>query len=408
VSHHDVVVIGIGLAGLTAATRLAESGARVLVLAKGVGATHLSPCTIDVLGYAPERVDRPAEALSRLGEGHPYSLVGAEAIGAALDWFKARVPGYSGGLDANLLMPTAVGALKPTAAVPESMAAGDMGATPGEVLVVGFRALKDFHAHLLADNLRRAGIAARAAVLDLAPEGRVDVNSLGFARAFDDPGFRATVAAQVGVGNIDRVAFPAVLGIADAHGAWADMQERLGLPVFEVPTLPPSVPGMRVFAVLRDALRRAGGKVILNAVVVAGEREGARLTAVRARIGLREQAYGADHVVLASGGFASGGVSLDSYWQAHEVALGLPVSGVPEGERFVPDYFEDQPMARAGIAVDRELRPAELENVSVVGATLAGAAPWREKSGDGISLSTGHRAAELILGASRPVAEAAQ
>ena len=44
-SHHDVVVIGTGLAGLTAAVRLAESGARVLVLAKGVGATHLAPGT---------------------------------------------------------------------------------------------------------------------------------------------------------------------------------------------------------------------------------------------------------------------------------------------------------------------------------------------------------------------------
>jgi hypothetical protein len=33
----------------------------------------------------------------------------------------------------------------------------------------------------------------------------------------------------------------------------------------------------------------------------------------------------------------------------------------------------------------------------VAGASLAGAAPWREKSGDGISLSTGHRAAELVL-----------
>ena len=59
-SHHDVIVVGTGLAGLVAATRLAEGGARVLVLAKGVGATHLSPCTIDVLGYAPDRVEQPA------------------------------------------------------------------------------------------------------------------------------------------------------------------------------------------------------------------------------------------------------------------------------------------------------------------------------------------------------------
>ena len=40
------------------------------------------------------------------------------------------------------------------------------------------------------------------------------------------------------------------------------------------------------------------------------------------------------------------------------------------------------------------------ENVLVAGATLAGAEPWREKSGEGISLATGHRAAQLILEAS--------
>jgi glycerol-3-phosphate dehydrogenase subunit B len=410
-SHHDAIVVGIGLAGLTAATRLAESGARVLVLAKGIGATHLSPCTIDVLGYAPERVERPREALARIASEHPYGLVGVDGVAAAIEWFKAHVPGYTGGVDENLLLPTAVGALRPTAVVPESMAAGDLRSAGGEVLVVGFRALKDFHAPLLADNLRRGGIAARAVVLDHVPEGRVDVNSLGFARAFDGAGFRASVAAAVDAGTADRVAFPAVLGIADARGAWTDMQQRLGRPVFEVPTLPPSVPGMRVFATLRDALRRAGGRVILNTVVVGAERSGDRVEALRARVGLREQAYGADHVVLATGGFAAGGLELDSYWQAHEAALGLPVTGVPGPgeERFRPAYFDEQPMARAGIAVDRELRPAGVENVAVVGASLAGAAPWREKSGDGISLSTGHRAAELIVGAGagRAVAEAA-
>ena len=37
------------------------------------------------------------------------------------------------------------------------------------------------------------------------------------------------------------------------------------------------------------------------------------------------------------------------------------------------------------------------ENVLVAGATVAGARPWKEKSGEGISLATGHRAAEIIL-----------
>ena len=50
--HFDAVVIGGGSAGLTAATRLAQGGARVCVIAKGHGSTHLAPGTVDVLGYA--------------------------------------------------------------------------------------------------------------------------------------------------------------------------------------------------------------------------------------------------------------------------------------------------------------------------------------------------------------------
>ena len=408
-SHYDVIVAGTGLAGLTAATRLAEGGARVLVLAKGVGATHLSPCTIDVLGYDPERVEDPGEALAGLPEDHPYSLVGRDGVAAAVRWWQRameRYP-YVGSLDANRLLPTAVGALKPSALVPETMAAAEGART---VCVIGLRALKDFHAPLLADNLTRAGIAARAVELDVVPEGRVDVNSLGFARAFDDPAFRADVLARLpALGADEVVAFPAVLGIAQRGAAWRDLQARLGRPVFEVPTLPPSVPGMRVFGVLRDRLRQAGGRLILNAVVHGAEREGGRVTAVHARIGLRDAVHGCDWLVLATGGFASGGLELDSHWRAHETALGLPVAGVPSGERFRPGYFDDHPMARAGVAVDHALRPDGHENVLVAGATLAGAQPWKEKSGDGISLATGHRAAELILGAatSRPAAAAA-
>jgi glycerol-3-phosphate dehydrogenase subunit B len=57
------------------------------------------------------------------------------------------------------------------------------------------------------------------------------------------------------------------------------------------------------------------------------------------------------------------------------------------------------------VAVDSGLRPVDaagerlFDNVLVAGATLAGAEPWREKSGDGLSLSTGYRAAELVLAA---------
>jgi anaerobic glycerol-3-phosphate dehydrogenase len=42
----------------------------------------------------------------------------------------------------------------------------------------------------------------------------------------------------------------------------------------------------------------------------------------------------------------------------------------------------------------------------VAGATLGGGEPWREKSGDGISLSTGYAAAGHVLAAAKTIAEA--
>jgi len=288
------------------------------------------------------------------------------------------------------------------------MARGDV-RVGGKVLAVGFKGLKDFHPALLADGLMRAapGVEARATTLDLVPEGRSELNALALARGFDDREFRHTVIGQLArrLHPSESVAFPAALGISSPHEVWTDLEHGLGCPVFEVPTLPPSVPGMRVFAVLREALRRAGGSVLLNNVVVGAEVEGSRVRALRVRAGLREERHGADWVVLATGGVASGGIELDSYWRGRETALGLPVTGFPAaGEpRVHADYFAAHPISPAGVAVDARLRPVNgdgepvLENVLVAGATLAGAVPWKEKSGDGISLATGHMAAELVL-----------
>jgi glycerol-3-phosphate dehydrogenase subunit B len=410
---YDVLVIGTGLAGLTAATRLAEAGARVCVVAKGIGATHLAPGTIDVLGYAPDRVERPGEALSSLDGGHPYRRIGAEAVAASIDWFKRQFDGgplggyrYVGDLGTNVVLPTAVGAPKPSAVVPESMAAGDLG-REGSVLVAGFHVLRDFHPAYLADNLSRGGVPARSITLTRRFDGRPEANSLGIARALDDAGVRTEVADQVAraLDGEARVCFPAVLGAEDPHGVWRFFEDRLGRPVFEVGTLPPSVSGMRVFRTLRDRLRSLGGRIVIGSEAVGGDRAGDRLTSLRARAAGREVTYRARWVVLATGGVASGGVQLDSRWRAREAVLGLPLTGVPEpGEdRFVPGYFDEQPFSRAGVAVDDGLRPVDgagvrvCENVLVAGATLAGAQPWREKSGDGLSLASGHRAAELIL-----------
>ena len=48
---YDVLVIGGGMAGLVAGISAAESGASVLVVRKGEGATTMSSGAIDIAGY---------------------------------------------------------------------------------------------------------------------------------------------------------------------------------------------------------------------------------------------------------------------------------------------------------------------------------------------------------------------
>jgi glycerol-3-phosphate dehydrogenase subunit B len=55
------------------------------------------------------------------------------------------------------------------------------------------------------------------------------------------------------------------------------------------------------------------------------------------------------------------------------------------------------------VPVDNSLRPIDAdgrphyENLYAAGATLAGAVPWQEGSGNGLSLATGYAAAAAIL-----------
>jgi glycerol-3-phosphate dehydrogenase subunit B len=410
---HDVVVIGVGLAGLTAALRLAEQGRSVLVVATGVGGTHLAPATIDVLGYADAPVESPAESLPEFIAAHPehpYGRVSIGTIRSSLEWFTERLGdlGYQGRLDENFLLPTAVGVAKPAALVPQTMAAGDLRAG-GRFVFVGLRGLKDFYPAYLADNLRAALPRVAARAVELAPPLGVerDVSTIGFARRFEEAEFRDHVVRELDQLLVpgEIVGFPTVLGLRRAREVWQELETRLRHPVFEVSTLPPSVGGIRVFESMTAALRREGARIVLGSTVTGAAHNGKRLEAVVAQTAARPRTYRARSFVLASGGFASGGIHVDSYGRAHETAFDLAIAGVPAPDepRFAPGYFDEHPLARAGLAVDEELRPVDadgapaFENLHAAGATLAGATPWREASGNGLSLATGYAAASAII-----------
>jgi glycerol-3-phosphate dehydrogenase subunit B len=423
---YDTVVIGAGLAGLTAALRLTEQGQRVLVVARGVGATHLAPATVDVLGYLGEnRIEDPASSVATLvasSSDHPYAHIAADQLATALNWFSARAGalGYVGGVERNLLLPTALGVPKPSALAPRTMSGGDL-TSGGRFVFVGLKGFKDFHPTLIADNLAGARlpapVAARALELELPPGRRVDMSGRVIAGQFDNERLSEWLIAALKdrVEPDERIGVPAVLGLRRADETWRELETRLERTVFEVSTLPPSIPGIRLFDALASALRAGGTRMVLGVRAVGARTSGARIDAVDVANATGTVSHATDAVVLASGGFASGGLELDSFGATHETVFDLPLIGVPDTGRvrFAPAYFDAQPLSAAGVGIDDLLRPVDAKghpvyaNLHAAGAILGGAVPWKEKSGTGISVATGYAAAGAILApATRAISEA--
>lgn len=415
---NDVLIIGAGLAGLMAGLQATRSGKQVNVMAKGWGATHwLSGC-IDVLGYYPvddtTAVTSPAAAVARLIEAephHPYALVGLERLEAALDLFKAvcAEAGYpmQGSLDRNWLLPSGVGTFRPTCLAPETMLAGDLSQdTP--MLIVGFKQLMDFFPNVVADNLDAQGIPASYAVLDLKRlEARNFTTPMKMAQLMEDDALLQDVVAALRpqLGSAARVGFPAVLGLDKGMDVKQRLESALQRPVFEIPSITPSVPGIRLHRILSAAIVRGGGRVDAGLEALGAETDGKRVTAVHSQASARTWRRRADQVILATGGLLGGGITTDYAGSIREVIFDLPVTA-PESrvDWFHRDFLDKRghPIYRSGIKVNTAFQPVNgggaplYDNLYVAGTTLAHNEVIRERSFEGVALSTGYAAAQML------------
>ena len=409
----EVIVIGAGPAGLLAAWVARQRGAKVRVLASGIGTTHISPGWIQVLNESP---GASLEKWIAAHPEHPYALAGMDALagglaalrevcaGAGLNYVSDEDPSIASGqaLAANFRLLTAMGAIVEAAVVPESFAAGDL-RQPGAMLIAGPAGWRDFYPKLCADNLTRQGYHAQAATFDL-PElhtSKFDETPVGLARLFDRADVRERVAAQLKpkLDGATRVGFPAVLGLDHSAEAWCDLSDRL-TPAFEIPTLPPSVPGMRLFNAFKVALTQAGVQILLDMTAVSGVFEGDRATGIVVPNVVRDQTYRADTFILTTGGLYGGGIVTDYTGMMREAIFGLPVKAPDEMDGWFSEQLShDHPIHAAGVRANAAMQPVDeagnvvLENIRLAGRLLAGYDPLAEGSTEGVWLATAHRAA---------------
>jgi glycerol-3-phosphate dehydrogenase subunit B len=414
----DVVIVGSGLAGLSTAVRLAEDGARVAVVAAGGATLSWAGGPLDIAAAPPDGTPREGVANLAARPAHPYAVLAAD-IEAAVAWFgetmaRGGLP-YEGDLDRPLRpLPTALGATRPAAIVPAGMAAALEPWRPGEGLVVmGIQGDKDLWPAAVAAGLRQAFAAGSGpdpasitavtvAIPDLAD--RRNRSALDLAHRFDEPRRRATLLAHMsraldgGPSGPCRIALPAALGLEDHAAALAAARDALGGPVFELPMVPPSIPGLRLQAVLRRRLLALGGRILLGEAVARVELDAGRVARVILPAAARELTIRAPALVLATGGLTGGGLVALPSGGLRETVLGLPVEAPPEADWLAgrADAPGGHPIALAGIRTDAQLRPVAPAGVRIVGSLLAGQRYVDERCGDGVALASAWRAAASL------------
>ena len=184
-------------------------------------------------------------------------------------------------------------------------------------------------------------------------------------------------------------------------GVRKDLEKKTGASIFEVPTLPPSIPGMRVFNRFKARLIQKGAAFLLGHSISKTTVKGKRCEGIEIDHPPVTKAYSADRYILATGRFIGGGLKADRE-KVFEPLFGLPVHQPPSRQEWFQKTFfgaSPHPIHQSGVLVDSSFRPVNekgevlLENVWVAGTILAHHNCIDEKSREGIEISTGFTAA---------------
>lgn len=418
---YDLAIIGAGMAGMAAAVFAANRGISTAIVGS-LGESWFTGGLIDLMGVHPTAEGKtwhdPWAAIKAVAEdipGHPYARLSEEDINNALQEFDAFLDNAGlpyctdGGLNSNLI--TAFGAIKTTHGVPQTMWPGVTALSrKAPCLIVDLQGLKGFSARLLTERLKSEWPGLKAlSIPSLYGEQAHEINPVPLAHDLEIAEYRQKLAELIKphAADVEFIGLPAVLGIHQSDKVVRELGELLGKPVFEIPAMPPSIPGIRLQKAFLHYLPAKGVHCLFQKHVLneAPTNDGKFLLDIgRTEHELKIEA---NSVLLATGRFLGGGLQSD-HATITEPIFNLPV-WQPEGRSHWHEdrFFEPNGHAvnLTGLETDDMMRPLDasgkpaFENLFAAGIILAHQDWTRMKCGSGLSIATAYGAVKSLQSA---------
>ncbi|WP_313626364.1 glycerol-3-phosphate dehydrogenase subunit GlpB [Kosakonia sp.] len=408
----DTVIIGGGLAGLVCGIRLAQSGQRCAIVSRGQSALSFSSGSLDLLSHLPDgqpidTLDSAIEHLQQHHASHPYARLGADQVRHYAHQAQTLLADCGLALQGDVDTPhqrvTPLGTFRTAWLSPQEVPVKTE--THQHTGVVGISGFLDFQPQLAAGALRKRGIDAQAEEIDLPLLDRLRDNpsefrAVNIARLLDAPEhYNALYEALLPLSQHYAMLYlPACFGLTD-NSVFMRLNQQLACPLRLLPTLPPSVPGMRMQQLLQQAFIRSGGNWMPGDEVLRADIADQRVTQVWTRkhedIPLR-----ARNVVLASGSFFSNGL-VAGRDRVRETVFDLDVLQSAQRQEWYRDnVFDSQPWQQFGVQTDAQLHGLRegdaVNNLYVVGSVLGGFDAIAQGCGGGVCVVTALHAAQQI------------
>ena len=416
---YDLCIIGAGIAGMAAALFAANRGLSTVQVGS-TGEIIFASGLLDLMGVHPVHEKQiwhdpwaAIDALVRDIPKHPYARLQKEDIQSAFEELLTGLQKagllYQRDRGRNVQVMTSLGTTKLTYCVPQTMWNGVIALEEkAPCMLIDIRGLKGFSARQIADAFTNTWPGLTTARISFpGTEQLSEVYTEHMAGALILTQNREKLAQTVRphIKAARAVGLPAILGLYRTKEVISDLEDMLNVPVFEIPTMPPSVPGLRLKEAFERQLRNLGTKYFSQKEVLQvrpADNGYFELSIGREKSEFSVQSRG---IVLASGRFIGVGLHADRK-RIRETIFDLPVCQPPDRTKWHRRDFLDprgHPINSAGLETDDDFRPLNgsgrpaFKTLFAAGSILAHQDWIRSKCGAGLAIATAYGAINSFL-----------